>query len=94
MDINSVSLFNLSHKRGLSEEQTRNILQASAYSESEGEAIDIESDDEYIPPYCSSSMEEIQVDEQVSVYEEGKFVTEYVCVIETACLLLNVRVCY
>lgn len=88
----------MSRKRGLSEEEIRNILQPTSYSESEGEDIGIESDDEYIPPPCSSSdegssMEEVQVTEDASVNDDvtisdGKFVTEY------AFLLLNMCVCY
>ena len=48
----------MSHKRGLSDKQIRNILQATTYSESEGEDIEFDSDDEYIPLPCSSSGED------------------------------------
>lgn len=85
-------------KSRLSEEQIRNILQATSYSDSEGEDIGIERDDEYIPPPCSSSdesssMEEVQATENFTVHEdvsvsEGKSVTEWVY------LLLNMCICY
>ena len=57
---------NISHKRGLSEEQIRSILQATLYSESIGEDIGTQSDCEYIPPPCSllvegSYMKEVQL---------------------------------
>jgi len=94
----------MSRKRGLTDEEICNILQATSYSESEGEDIGIESDDEYIPPPCSSSdegssMEEVQVTEDAPVYDdvtisEGKFVTEYACLLLNMCLLLNIFDCY
>ena len=96
----------MSRKRGLSEEEIRNILQTTSYLESEGEDIEIESDDEFIPPPCSSSdegssTEEVQVTEGAFVHDDstvskGNFVTECVCVLlnlcvtEYVCLLLNI----
>lgn len=82
----------MSRERALSEEEIGNLLQTMSYSESEGDDIEIESDDEYIPPPCSSSdegssMEEVQVTEDAPVHDdtavsEGEFVTEYVSLTE------------
>ena len=69
----------MSRKCGLSEEEICNLLQPTSYSESEGEDIGIESDDEYIPPPCSSS--------------DGSLLLN-MCVLLNMHMLLNMRVCY
>jgi len=87
----------MSRKCALSGEDICNILQTTSYSDSEGDDIEIDSNDEYIPPPCSSSdegssMEEAQVTEDTPVVDdtvvsEGKFVTEYVALLNMIVLL-------